>query len=104
MVVLILSAEGLEIGGIVPLAGIRFIRHLGKGTADGDIVQRTQLEAIHAARVAQVLEHLPRDHRPFATRIRCNDDPLDALESLLELVDLWLVRLTGAAGAVGDWN
>src|SRR5215217_1896813 len=85
MIVLILSAEGLEIGGIVPLAGIRFFCHLGKGTADRDIIQRTQPEAIHTALVAQVLEHLPGNHRAFAPRIRCNNDPLDPLQSLFDL-------------------
>ena len=51
-----------------------------------------------------MLKHLPGDHRALPARIGGDDDPLHALKRLLDRLDLGLVRLAGAAGAIGNWN
>jgi hypothetical protein len=52
--------------------------------------------------VAEVLEYFPSNHRALSPRVSCDDHSLHAPERLLDLVDLELVRLTGAAAAVGE--
>ena len=104
VVVLVLAAEGLQVGGVVPLARVGLLGHRGEGSADRDLVESPELETVHATSVAEMLKHLPGDHRALAARIGGDDDPLHALKRLLDRVDLGLVRLAGAAGAVGDRN
>ena len=62
MVVLILAAQGLEVGCVVPLAGIRLLGHRREGSADRDLIESAQLEAVHPTPIAEMLEHLPGDH------------------------------------------
>ena len=62
VVVFILAAEGLQVGGVIPLAGIRLLGHRREGSADRDLVEGSQLETVYATSVAEVFEHLPGDH------------------------------------------
>ena len=94
MVIFILAAEGLEVGGVVPLTGVGLLGEGGKGAADRDFIERPELQTIYPAPIAEVLEHLPGDHGALATGIRGDDDPLHVLEGSLDLIDLGLVRLT----------
>jgi hypothetical protein len=45
MIVLVLTAEGLQVGGIVPLARIRLFGKGRKGPSDRDLVEGAQFEA-----------------------------------------------------------
>src|SRR4051794_19896499 len=96
MIVLVLTAEGLQIRRIVALAGGGLLGHGGERTPDRGVVEGAELEAVHLSSVAEVLEHLPGDHRAFPAWIRGNDDPLNAPQLFLDSVNLGPVRLAGA--------
>jgi hypothetical protein len=102
MVILVLAAQGLEVGCIVPLAGVWLLGHHRKGPPDRDLIKGTQLETVYPTSIPKVLKHLPGDHRALPARIGGDDDPLHALKCLLDRIHLGLVRLTGAAGAIGN--
>src|SRR4051794_26470272 len=96
MVVLVLTAEGLQVGRIIALAGGGLLGHGGERTADGGLIQSAELEAVHPSRVAQMLQHLPGNHRALAAWIGGNDDPLNAPHLFLDGVELGRMRLAGA--------
>ncbi len=102
MPILVLPAQGLEIGGVIALAGIVLARQQPEGTADRDLVQRPEAQAIDPATPAEMLQDLPGDHRALAARIGGDDDPLDAAERLADRRELRRVRLARAAVAGGD--
>ena len=62
VVVFILAAEGLQVGGVIPLAGVRLLGHRREGSADRDLVEGPQLETVYATSVPEMLKHLPGDH------------------------------------------
>jgi hypothetical protein len=104
VIVLILAAESLEVGGIVALARVRLFGKGRKGPSDRDLVEGAQLETVHPTPKAKVLEHLPGNHRAFPARVGGDDDPLHPFQCLLDRIHLRLMGLAGAAGAVGDRN
>ncbi|GJD74078.1 hypothetical protein CFIICLFH_2311 [Methylobacterium goesingense] len=104
VIILVLAAEGLQVGGVVARAGIRLPCQGREGAPDRDVVEGAEFQAVDAPAPAEMLQHLPGDHRALAPRIGGDDHALDAPQRLTDRRELTRMRLARAARAAAHRN